>query len=55
MLLMIYSIISFICRSGRVEDLEELVIHVVGARKAEVQLAKSWLLIPARLHNLRLE
>ncbi|XP_023323946.1 putative protein MSS51 homolog, mitochondrial [Eurytemora carolleeae] len=38
---------------GPVQDQEELIIHLVGARKAEVEMAKSWLLLPARLPNLR--
>ena len=36
-----------------VGELSRLVVHVVGARKAEVELAKSWLLFPNRLPNLR--
>jgi hypothetical protein len=43
----------FYFRRGPVSEVEELLLHLVGARKAELELAGSWTLLAARLPKLR--
>jgi hypothetical protein len=49
--LTVFTLLAF--RKGPVSEVEELVLHLVGARKAELELAGSWTLLPARLPRLR--